>query len=205
MTRSRHLRRILGVVVVATVSLTWGAGAAFATDDPPIDQSNNVNVDQQGGGNCVPTYTEAPWEQCEEGEAVGNTGGNAQYSEHQVSATGQVDVSVADVGHEHSDTFAIGLLFAIAVGGDALAGATNDALSGNDLALTNDLITGDATGANLVDVVGSQTNTNSGDVVTVGLGDGVSAISQGNWAASTPTTTPRSRTAAPTCKAAEGS
>jgi hypothetical protein len=165
------------------VSLTWGAGAAFATDDPPIDQSNSVNVEQQGGGNCYPSYAEEPpWEQCEEGEAVGNSGGNAQYSEHQVNGTGQVAVSVADVDHHHSDAFAIGLLFAIALGGDALAGASNNALSGNDLILTNDLTTGDAAGANVLGVGGSQTNTNSGDVVTVGLGDGVSAIHQSNWA-----------------------
>ena len=89
MSRSRHLRRIVGVVVVATVSLTWGVGAAFATDDPPIDQSNTVNVDQQGGGSCIPTYAgEPPWEACEEGEAVGNSGGNDQYAGHQVNANG---------------------------------------------------------------------------------------------------------------------
>jgi hypothetical protein len=171
------------VVVVATASLTWGAGAAFATDDPPIDQSNTVNVDQQGGGSCIPTYAgEPPWEACEEGEAVGNSGGNDQYAGHQVNATGQVDVSVADVGHEHSDAFAIGLLFAIAIGGDALAGASNTALSDNDLNLANDLTTGNAAGANAVGVAGAQTNTNSGDVVTVGFGDGVSAIHQSNWA-----------------------
>jgi hypothetical protein len=173
------------VVVVATASLTWGAGAAFATDDPPIDQSNTVNVDQQGGGSCIPTYAEEPpWDECEEGEAVGNSGGNAQYSEHQVNATGQVAVSVADVDyHHHSDAFAIGLLFAIAVGGDALAGASNSAVSGNDLDLTNDLTTGNAAGVNALEVIGGeQTNTNSGDVVTVGLGGGVSAIHQTNWA-----------------------
>lgn len=182
MSRSRHLRRIVGVVVVATASLTWGAGAAFATDDPPIDQSNTVNVDQQGGGNCPSYAEEPPWEACEEGEAVGNSGGNDQYAGHQVNATGQLDVSVADVGHGSSDAFAIGLLFAIAVGGDALAGASNTALSGNDLSLANDLTTGDAAGVNAVAVGGAQTNTNSGDVLTIGLGDGVSAIHQSNWA-----------------------
>ena len=46
MGRSRHLRRVLAAGVVASVSLTWGAGVAFANDAPDIDQSNNASVSQ---------------------------------------------------------------------------------------------------------------------------------------------------------------
>ncbi len=51
MSRSRHFRRILAASVVASVSLTWGAGVAFAHESPPpINQSNGIGVEQTGCG-----------------------------------------------------------------------------------------------------------------------------------------------------------
>ncbi len=153
MSRSRHLRRIVGVVVVATASLTWGAGAAFATDDPPIDQSNTVNVDQQGGGNCSVLRGGASV-----GGMRGGRGGRELRRQRSVRRTPgeRHGAGRRERGRcrprEHRDAFAIGLLFAIAVGGDALAGASNTAARGNDLDLTNDLTTGNAAGVNAVEV-----------------------------------------------------
>ena len=55
MSRSRHFRRILAAGVVASVSLTWGAGVAFAHESPPpINQSNNIGVEQTGCGGGEP-------------------------------------------------------------------------------------------------------------------------------------------------------
>ena len=101
----------------------------------------------------------------------------------QANITGQADLSVA-TGSVHDeetmDAFALGLIFAVAIGGDASAGAANWASSDNDLTITNTLVTGDAVAGNQVDLTGSQANTNTGDDLAIGFGSGVSAISQSN-------------------------
>jgi len=162
--------------------MTWGAGVAFAHESPPpIDQSNSIGVEQTGCGADVLTSEEYPDPEC--GVADANTGDNAQVTGGQANITGQADLSVATGSAHHEETmdaFALGLIFAVAIGGDASAGATNMASSDNDLTLTNTLATGDATAGNSVSIVGDQTNDNSGSVLTVRFGSGVSAINQSN-------------------------
>ena len=183
MTRSRHLRRILAASVVASVSITWGAGVAFATDSPDIDQSNDVSVSQTPS--CeVWNPTTSEWESgpsyCTGAEA--NTGDNAHGSDPQGNLTLQADVSVSTGAlHEHSmDAFAIGLFIAVAAGTDAAAAAANYASSDNDLTLSDDLTTGNAVAGNTATLFGDQANSNGGSVVTIRHGSGDSAIGQSN-------------------------
>jgi hypothetical protein len=189
MSRSRHFRRILAAGVVASLSITWGAGVAFATDSPaPIDQSNSIGVTQNGcGDNEYPTVAPPPGQgepiPIECGVADANTGENLQVTGGQANITGQADLSVAtgSVHHEETmDAFALGLIFAVAIGGDATAGAANWASSDNDLTLNNTLHTGDAVAGNAVHIDGSQANSNTGTDLAIGFGSGVSAISQSN-------------------------
>ena len=184
MSRSRHLRRILAAGVVASVSITWGAGIAFATDSPPIDQSNDVNVNASVG-TCYPgsVETETPGLSCVNDLADANTGKDAQGNAGQANITGQGDLALAtgQTHHEESgDAFAAGFIFAAAIGTDAGAHAFNHASSDNNATVDNTVDTGDAKALNLVGVDGSQKNWNSGDALTLGLGDGLTVIHQSN-------------------------
>ena len=161
--------------------MTWGAGVAFATDSPPIDQSNNVSVSQ------TPVCEEYPSSQWESGpsECTGadaNTGENTNGSDPQSNLTLQADVSVSTGAlREHSmDAFAIGLFIAVAAGTDAAAAAADHASSDNDLTLSDTLTTGNAVAGNTATLFGDQANTNGGSVVTIRHGSGVSAIDQSN-------------------------
>ncbi|HMK12926.1 MAG TPA: hypothetical protein VK461_15150, partial [Acidimicrobiales bacterium] len=174
--------------MVASVSITWGAGVAFATDSPsPIDQSNDINVNASVG-TCEPGYPENPTAdevpvRCVNDAAIANSGKNLQGNEGQANITGQAAVSVG-VGHQHhgdDDAFALGLYFgALALGGDGFAIATNKANSDNNADVTNHLQTGAAEAKNTLAVDGSQSNKNTGDSVVVGLGSGAAGISQSN-------------------------
>ena len=53
------------------------------------------------------------------------------------------------------------------------------------------MTTGDAAARNFLGLAGAQINTNSGDAITVGLGDGAEVIHQSNSAYVSPTTTLR--------------
>ena len=102
----------------------------------------------------------------------------------QANITGQADLSVAtgSVHHEETmDAFALGLIFAVAIGGDATRRCgERGQLRQRPHAWRAPSTTGDATAGNSVGVVGGQTNDNSGDVLTARFGSGVSAISQSN-------------------------
>ena len=155
MSRSRHFRRILAASVVASVSITWGAGVAFAHESPPpINQSNGIGVEQTScGADPALTSEEYPTPEC--GFTDANTGDNEHVTGGQANITGQADLSVASVHHEKSvDAFALGLIFAVAIGGDATAGAANVASSDNDLTMASTIDTGDATAGNSVSIVG---------------------------------------------------
>ncbi len=186
MSRSRHLRRILAAGVVASLSITWGAGIAFANTDPSISQDNGVSASQNGCGRPeAAPVSQGPEEPGCGGNATGNTGANAQFAGAQAKGAGQADVGIAN--GDSSDAFAAGLFLAVALGGDALAGASNASTVDNDLNATNGMTTGDATGGNSLSVLGNedgnQTNTNiGGDAITVGIGDGADVIHQGNAA-----------------------
>ena len=181
MGRSRHLRRVLAVGVVASVSLTWGAGVAFANDAPDIDQSNNASVSQTPS--CYEEYPSS-WEsgpsECTGAQA--NTGDNANGSDPQGNLTLQVDLSVSSGAvHEQSmDAFAVGLLIAVAAGTDAAAVAANSASSDNDLTLSDSITTGNAVAGNTATLLGDQANTNGGSAVSIGFGSGASVIDQSN-------------------------
>ena len=110
------------------------------------------------------TSEEYPAPECGD-VADANTGENTQVTGGQANITGQADLSVAigNVHHEETmDAFALGLIFAVAIGGDASAGAANVASSTTTSPLTSTLETGDATAGNSVNIVGGQTNDNSG-------------------------------------------
>ena len=181
MGRSRHLRRVLAAGVVASVSLTWGAGVAFANDAPDIDQSNNASVSQTPS--CyeeIPSSWESGPSECTGAQA--NTGDNANGSDPQGNLTLQVDLSVSSGAvHEQSmDAFAVGLLIAVAAGTDAAAVAANSASSDNDLTLSDSITTGNAVAGNTATLFGDQANTNGGNAVTIGFGSGASVIDQSN-------------------------
>ena len=120
-------------------------------------------------------------------EVLANSGGNVQ------GALGQGNLTLqgALAGASGSGAISLGVL-AGAVGGDASAGASNDAASSNRQTVTNGLDTGDATARNISVIDLTQSNTNNGDgphdgdaagiAALSGIGIGVALIYQGNSA-----------------------
>ena len=120
-------------------------------------------------------------------EALANSGGNVQ------GALGQGNLTLqgALAGASGSGAISLGVL-AGAVGGDAAAGASNDATSSNMQSVTNGLDTGNATARNISVIDLTQSNTNNGDgphdgdaggiAALSGIGIGVALIYQGNSA-----------------------